>query len=56
MLVPVFSAANVDNQYPRHKTRQIMNMLILACKLAISGCRLADFDIFTNIASWIFMA
>jgi len=33
-----------------------MNMLMLACKLAISGCRITDIDIFTNIASWIFMA
>jgi hypothetical protein len=56
MLVPVFSVENVDSQYPRHKTRQIMNMLMLACKLAISGCRLANIDIFRNIARWIFMA
>jgi hypothetical protein len=56
MLVPVFSATNIDGQYPRHKTRQIMNMLMLACKLAISGCRVADIDIFPNTAAWIFMA
>jgi len=33
-----------------------MNMLMLACKLAISGCRLADVDIFIKTAAWIFMA
>ncbi|WP_429119077.1 hypothetical protein, partial [Aeromonas hydrophila] len=33
MLVPVFSATNIDGQYPRHKNWQIMNMLMLACKL-----------------------